>query len=258
MVIWDALSRLTLRGGYRHVWGDASQAILPDAGLASADQGQLRRNVVLGGFTFRPARKLSITGDAEGASDGRAYFRTSLHDYQKARAQVRYQAAAALSFSADFSLLSSQNPASNVHYDYQAREASLTLFWSPAAGKRFDVQGSYSRSTLRSDIGFLSPQDLLPQRSFYRDNAHTATALLNVNLPHAGGLSPRLTAGGSFFVSSGSRPTAYYQPIAKLWLPIGRGLQWFGEWRYYGYGEVFYAYESFRAHTVTAGVRIAR
>ena len=84
-----------------------------------------------------------------------AYFRTSLHDYQKARAQVRYQVAAAFSVSADFNLLNNQNPAAGVHYDYQARQQSLSLLWSPAAGKRFDVQGSYSRSTLRSDIGFL-------------------------------------------------------------------------------------------------------
>jgi hypothetical protein len=257
-VIWDALARLTLRGGYRRVWGDANDAILPPAGLASADAGKLRRNIEIGGFTFRPMRKLSITGEAEGASDSSAYFRTSLHDYQKARAQVRFQAAAALTFSADFSLLDNQNPSSGVHYDYQARQQSISFLWSPAAGKIFDMQGSYSRSSLRSDIGFLSPQDLLPQRSFYRDNAHTATAVLNVNLPHAGGLAPKITAGGSFFISSGSRPTAYYQPIAKLWLPVGKKLNWFAEWRYFGYGEAFYLYEGFRTHSVTAGVRIMR
>lgn len=257
-IIWDALSRLTLRGGYRRVWGDASEAILPPEGLASADAGKLRRNVATGGFTFRPLPKLSITGEAEGASDNSAYFRTSLHDYQKARAQARFQAAAALSFSADFSVLSNQNPATGVHYDYQARQQSVSVLWSPAAGKIFDLQGSYSRSSLRSDIGFLSPQDLQPQQSFYRDNTHTATALLNVNLPHAGGLAPKITAGGSFFISSGSRPTAYYQPIAKFWLPMGKKLSWFAEWRYYGYGEALYLYEGFRTHIVTAGVRIAR
>jgi hypothetical protein len=257
-IIWNALSRFTLRGGYRHVWGNASNAIRPPAGLASADEGKLRRDVVLGGFTFRPMRKLSIIGEAEGAPDGQAYFRTSLHNYQKARAQVRYQASTWLSLSADFSLLSNQNPLSGVHYDYQARQQSLSFLWSPAAGKLFDVQGSYSRSTLRSDIGFLSPQDLLPQRSVYRDNAHTATALFGVNLPRVGGVAAKVTGGGSFFISSGSRPTAYYQPMTKLWMPIGKKLNWFAEWRYYGYSEAFYRYEGFRAHTVTAGMRITR
>src|SRR6202030_3687077 len=44
-VFFDATSKLTLRGGYRYVWGDASDAILPPAGLASAEQGQPPRNV---------------------------------------------------------------------------------------------------------------------------------------------------------------------------------------------------------------------
>jgi hypothetical protein len=257
-VIWDAIPRLALRGGYRRVWGDASQAILPAAGLANADEGKLRRNVVLGGFTFRPIKKLSVTGEAEGASDGQAYFRTGLHDYQKARAQVRYQVAAALSVSADVNIMSNQNPAAGVHYDYLSRQQSLSFFWSPASGKRFDMQGSYSRSTLHSDIGFLSPQDLLPQRSFYHDDAHTATALFTINLPHAGVVAPKVTAGGSFFISSRSRATTYYQPVMKLWLPVGKRLSWFAEWRYYGYGEALYLYEGFRTHLVTAGLRITR
>jgi hypothetical protein len=195
-VTWDALSRLTVRGGYRRVWGDASQAILPPAGLASSDAVDLSRGVVIGGFTFRPIRKMTITGDAEGAPGGTAYFRTSLYEYQKAHAQVRYQVAAALSVSGDFHILSNQNPARGVNSDYRARQQSASLFWSPATGKRFDLMGSYSRSSLRSDILFLTPQDLLPQESRYRDNAHTATALLNVNLPATPSLSLKFTAVG--------------------------------------------------------------
>lgn len=254
-VIWDAFSRLTLRGGYRRVWGDAADATLPTR-LAGPDEGKLRRNVAIGGFTFRPLRKLTVTAEGEGASDDSAYFRISLHDYQKARAQVRYQAMAALNISADFTLLNNQNNAPGVNYDYRARQESLSFLWSPAAGKVFDLQGSYSRSALYSNIGFLTPQDLQPQRSLYRDNSHTATALLNVNLPHAGAFAPKITAGGSFFISSGSRASSFYQPYGRLWIPTGKKLNWFADWRYYGYGEASYLYEAFRAHVVTAGVRI--
>ncbi len=91
-VIFDATSKLMLRGGYRYVWGDANDAVLPPEGLASSDQAKLRRNVGLGGVTFRPTQKISLTGEAEGASSGGAYFRTSLYNYQKVRAQARYQA----------------------------------------------------------------------------------------------------------------------------------------------------------------------
>jgi len=257
-VFFDATSKLTLRGGYRYVWGDASDAILPPAGLASAEQGQLRRNVGLGAVTFRPSHRLSITGEAEGGSSGGVYFRTSLYDYQKVRAQARYAATASLSLSADFTILNNHNPLPGVGYDYLAHQESLSVLWSPAGGKRWDFEGSYSRSDLRSNIGYLSPQDLVMQASLYRDNSHTATALFNVNLPHGSRVSPKLTAGGSFFISSGSRPSSYYQPMAKLWLPLSKNLNWFTEWRYYGYGEAFYLYEGFRTHLVTTGIRLTR
>lgn len=254
-LIFDATSKLVLRGGYRYVWGDASDAVLPAEGLISSDQAKLRRNVGLGGVTFRPAQKISLTAEAEVASSGGDYFRTSLYNYQKVRAQARYQLLTSLGFTADFTLLDNQNPVPAVNYDYTERQESLSLFWSPAGGKAWDFQGSYSRSSLRSNIGYLDPGTLTGETSLYRDNDHTATALFNVKLRHRAGLTPKITAGGSFFISSGSRPTSYYQPLATLWVPTGKKLNWFAEWRYYGYGEAFYLYEGFRAHTVTAGVR---
>jgi hypothetical protein len=257
-VFFDATSKLTLRGGYRYVWGDASDTILPPAGLVSSDHGKLRRNVGLGAVTLRPSHRISITGEVEGAASDGAYFRTSLYNYQKVRAQARYQATASLSFAADFTLLNNQNPLPGVNYDYLAHQESLSVLWSPAGGKRWDFEGSYSRSDLRSNIGYLSPQDLSPQTSLYRDNSHTATGLFNLTLPHGARVAPKLTAGGSIFISSGSRPASYYQPIAKLWLPLGKNLNWFTEWRYYGYGEAFYLYEGFRTHLMTTGLRLTR
>jgi hypothetical protein len=91
-LFFDATSRLTLRGGYRYVWGDARDATLPPAGLASADTGKLRRNVGIGGFTYRPGQKISMSGEAEGGWSDGVYFRTSLYDYRKVRARTHYQA----------------------------------------------------------------------------------------------------------------------------------------------------------------------
>jgi hypothetical protein len=257
-LFFDATSRLTVRGGYRYVWGDATDAMLPQAGLVGMDQGKLRRNIGLGGVTFRPSQKLSISGDAEGASSGGAYFRTSLYNYQRFRARARYQASPSLHISADVSLLINRNPASGIRYDYLAHQESIAVLWSPGGGKKWDFQSSYSRSTLRSDISYFSPQDLQPRRSFYRDNAHTVTGLFDANLPHYSGLAPKISAGGSFFISSGSRPTSYYQPLVKLLLPVTKNLSGFAEWRYYGYGEAFYLYEGFRTHLVAAGLRFTR
>ncbi len=235
-LFYDPTSKLMLHGGYRYVWGDANDAVLPPSGLVSSDQASLRRNVGIGGVSFRPGQKLSLSGDVEAASSGGVYFRTSLYNYQKFRAQARYQATTSLSLSADFTFLNNQNPVPGVNYSYRMQQESVSLSWSPV--KIWDLQGSYSRSSVYSNIGYLEPEFLTPQQSIYRDNAHTATALFSANLPHYRGLTPKLTAGGSLFISSGSRPTTYYQPLATLWLPIGKKVSWFAEWRYYGYGEV--------------------
>jgi hypothetical protein len=253
-IFFDPISKLTLRGGYRYVWGDASTAVLPRAGLVGAEQGTLSRNVGIAGFTFRPNGKVSVTGEAEGGASGGVYFRTSLYNYQKARAQVRYQATNSLNVQADFTLLKNQNPITGVNYDYRAVQESLSLLWLPAGGKFGDFQASYSRSDLRSDIGYLAPQNLTPQVSQYRDNAHTGTGLFDFKLPH----SVKITAGGSFFLSSGSRPTSFFEPTAKLWVPVQKHAALFAEWSYYGYGEAFYLYEGFRTHAVVAGMRFNR
>lgn len=257
-VFYEAGSKLTLRGGYRYVWGQASDAVLPPAGLVSSDFGRLSRNVGIGGATYRASQKLTLSGEVEAASSGGGYFRTSLYDYQKVRAQARYQVSGSLSLAADFTLLNNRNPLSGINYDYLASQESLSFFWSPAGGKRFDFQGSYGRSALYSDIGYFSPQDLQSQVSIYRENAHIGSSLFDVNLPKTLGLSPKISAGGSFFISSGSRPTSYFQPLAKLWLPLGKKLDWFAQWAYYGYGEAFYLYEGFRSNMVTTGLRFTR
>lgn len=252
-VLFELTARLTLHGGYRYVWGDAQDVILPLAGLAGLEHGKLRRNVALGGFSVHAGRKLSVTADVEGASSSDTYFRTSLHDYRNLRARTRYQVSPSLNIAFDLNLLSNQNPTPGIHYDYLAHHESLSFQWAPANAKRWNIQGGYTRSTVRSDVSYLAPQDLGSERSFYRDNAHQVTAILDAAVRAA-----KLSLGGSFFISSGSRPTNYYQPLARLSIPVRSKLAWVSEWRYYGFGEAFYVYEGFRTHLVTTGLRFTR
>ena len=111
---------------------------------------------------------------------------------------------------------------------------------------------------MKSDILYLVPQTLTPERSFYRDNAHLMTALLNIPLPPYRGMTAKLSAGGSFVVTSGSRPTNYLQPLMGLTVPFTKQVMWVSQWRYYGYSEAFYAYEGFRTHMLTTGLRFSR
>jgi hypothetical protein len=253
-VFYDATSKLMVRGGYRYVWGEESDAVLPAAGLVSSDQARIRRNVGLGGFRYRPTQKLSVMAEAEVGSSGAADFRTSLYNYQRVRAQARYQAFKSVNLTADFTGLLNNNPVPGVNSNYRGQQESLSLFWSPA--KIWNFQGSYTRSTVYSTLSYLDPGTLQALPSIYRDNANAATALFNVNLPRGAGA--KITAGGSLFTSAGSRPTTYFQPIVTLWLPLMKHMSWFGEWRYYGYGESLYPYESFHASLVTTGLRITR
>ncbi len=257
-IFFDATSKLTLRGGYRYVWGDALYAFLPPAGLASADHEQLRQNVGVGSVTFRPSQKISLTGEVEGASSSGVYFRTSLYNYEKVRAQVHYQPLQTLSVSGDFLLLDNQNPLAGTNYEYSSHQESLSLYWSPHNSGMFDIQGSYTRSDLVSNIGYLEPEDLAPAVSRYLDEGHTATALIDLAWPHGKRFAPKLSAGGSLFISSGSRPTSYYQPVVKLRVPLGKHVSWFADWQYYGYGEAFYLYEGFRTNLVSTGVRLTQ
>ena len=251
----DLTSKLTVRGGYRYVWGDSTVLAGQLSQTGSLVSGQLSRNVGLAGLTFRPSEKLSVNLDYEGAESDRIYFRTSLNNYNKARARAKYQWNSALSFQANFQVLNNQNPSPDIRYDFQSRNNSLAVYWTPGGGKRITVMGEYDRSTLRSDIAYLA-LFLAPATSSYRENAHTATSAIDLAVPGIAGA--KLTAGGSLFISAGSRPSRYYQPLMRLSLPFGKHLYWNTEWQYYGFGEQFYGFEGFRTHVFMTGLRVAR
>src|SRR5262249_39316833 len=213
-------------------------------------------NAGIGGFSFRPNQKLVASVDMEVASSDRVYFRTSLNDYQRMRARARYQALGSLSLSADFSLLNNQSAIAR--YDYLSRQNSLSFFWAPQGGRRLTLQGDYTRSTVRSDISYLVPQELRAARSFYRDNAHLSSAILEVALPGYRKLAPKLSLGGALLISSGSRPTSYYQPLVKAIVPVSPHVAWVSDWRYYGFGEAFYGFEAFRTHLISTGLRLSK
>jgi len=252
-VLFDLTSKLTVRGGYRYVWGDAGVLAGQLSQTGPFAVGTLKRNIGLAGLNFRPSEKLAVNLDYEGASSDNIYFRTSLNDYHKVRARARYQLLKQLSLQGSFLVLNNQNPSSDIHYDFQSRNNSISLFWTPGGGKRISVMGEYDRSTLRSDIGYLA-LFLAPATSSYRENAHTATSAIDISLP--GVMGAKLTAGGSFFLSAGSRPTSFYQPLLRLSVPLQKHVAWNTTWQYYGFGESFYVFEGFHTHVFMTGVRV--
>jgi hypothetical protein len=257
-VLFDVTRKLTLRGGYRYVWGDATVRAGGLSQTGSTVSGEMRRHVGLAGVTFRPIQKLSLNLDYEAASGDRVYFRNSLNEYHRARARARFQATASLAVQASFNALTNRNPAADIRYDFESRDNSLAVFWTPAGGKRITVMAEYNRSTMISNMAYLLPPFFSSARSEYRDRAHSATSTIDIALPGYRGLTPKVSAGGSLFVSSGSRASRYYQPLARLSIPFQKNVYWNTEWQYYGYGEQFYFYEGFRTHLFQTGVRLTR
>jgi hypothetical protein len=255
-LFYDVNSKITLRGGYRLLNGDSTLlggVLTPAPGLLS---GALRRNVALAGANYHATGKLSINLDYEGGSSDRIYFRTDLNSYNKARARARYQLSSALMLQVNFQVLNNQNPIPQISYSFQSRDNALAIFWTPKAGKRITFVGQYDRSTLRSSIDYLLPPFYTSAVSLYIDNAHTATSAVDVELPGLPG--SKLEFGGSFFVSSGSRASQYYQPLVRLSIPVVKHLQWNTEWRWYGYQEQLYSYEAFRVNMFATGLRYSR
>ena len=244
-VLYDLTPRLTLKGGYRYAWGD-SRVRAPVLTNLALESGNLSRHVAIGGFTFRMSSKLRIIADAEGSSSEQSYFRTSLRDYQKARIRGTYDFSPSLRFTGDFSLLFNNDPDPKVRFDFSSKTESVSAFWTPKGGKLINVLADYTRSSVRSNLLYLIPQVLSPAQSIYRENGHTGTAAVGIKW---------FSFGGSFFKSSGSRPTSYYQPLVRVSVPIYKHVQWNAEWRYYGMHERFYQYENFRSNQVMASLR---
>jgi hypothetical protein len=256
--IFDVTKKLTLRGGFRYEWGDATvrAGVLDQSGTLAS--GALQRNVGLAGVTIRPSQKLSLNVDYEGASTSQNYFRTDLYNYQKVRARAKYQVASAFWLQANFAFLDNQNPTPGVQNDFRSRDNSLAAFWTPNGGKRISVMAEYDRSTLYSNIDFLLLPFFTPTLSNYKENAHTATSTIDIVLPTVAGIAPKLSAGGSLFISDGSRASRYYQPLGRLSLPLQKHVQWNTEWRWYGYGEQLYGYEGFRVHIFMTGLKVIK
>ncbi len=256
-VLFDVTPMLTLRGGYRYVWGEAlAPASLTIEGSTggTTESGQLRRSVGIGGVSFRTKARFRGTVDFEASPGDRSYFRTSLNDHQRARMMARYTPLAGLEFTARFTVLNNQNPDPSIRYSLLARDNSLAVSWNPEKWKGLGVTGEYTRSTIHSTIDYLAPSTFQTAISDYRENSHTATLLADMPSPHWR-IAPKASFGGSLFLSSGSRPARYYQPVARVAFPIGEHAQFYTEWRWYALSQPFYTYEGFRTNQFVTAIR---
>jgi hypothetical protein len=254
--LYDFSRKFTLRGGYRYEWGDA----LIRAGSLSItgpqERLELRRQIGLAGFVARPWSKLTLNGSAEVSNGAKTYYRTSLQDYYRLKINGRYEIRQDLMMTAVYNRMENQNPAEGVNYDFKSQNSSVGLQYMPGGGKWLTILADYTRSTVRSDIGYLILFPYQTAQSLYRDNAHTGMLMADITLPGSGIYKPKLSFGGSYVTTEGSRPSRFYQPQGRISLPLHRNVHVFSEWRTYGYNQPFtYSYETFRTNMLMTGIK---
>ncbi|MBI4890702.1 MAG: hypothetical protein HY821_08755 [Acidobacteria bacterium] len=254
--LFDILKNFTVRGGYRYEWGDSVMKASTYSVTGKPDRGELKRKGWVAGFNARPIQRLSLTGDLEFMDGEKTYYRTGLYDTRRTRFQGRLTLPKELYFNATYAFFDNKNPNAGVNYLSSSQAINGSLQWLPKGGKNLSVIADYQRSFIKSDIDYLYPLGLFPVHSHYQDNAHTGTLLADLRLPIAKNYSGRLTFGGSFVTTDGTRSMHYYQPQGRLHLPVTQRLEFFSEWRYYGMSQAVYTVEGFRAHTFTGGVRL--
>jgi hypothetical protein len=255
-LFYDVSSKLTVRGGYRYATGNAEVPASTLSQIGPFESGNLRRNIALAGATYRAMQKLTLNAEYEGGSSDQIYFRNSLNNYSRGRVRARYQAHNSLTLQMNFQILNNQNPSQDIRFDFLSLHATAGVYWTPNSAKRITVSAEYDRAWVNSDILYLNLPFFTPSTSSYTENAHTGTAVVDVALPRLSG--GKVTAGGSFVHLTGSRPTNFYEPLARISIPVVKHVYWNTEWRYYGFSEAFYLFEGFRANTFTTGLRVTR
>jgi hypothetical protein len=153
--------------------------------------------------------------------------------------------------------MNNHNPLAGDSYKFVTHQESVTLVYTPRS-KNLSVDATYEHCGYHSNIMYLIPQTLTPGDSVFNEDCHRISGMLDGNLPGFHKKTITLQAGGSAVLTSGSNPTTYYQPTAKIIAPMTKNVAFFGEWQYYGFGEAFYQYQSFHAHLVTIGLRFSR
>jgi hypothetical protein len=255
-LFYEISSKLTVRAGYRYVTGDAEVPASSLNQIGAFESGGLRRNIALAGANYRPMKNLAVNLEYEGGISDEIYFRNSLNNYSRGRARARYQQSNSLSFQLNFQILDNQNPAHDIRFDFLSLHTAAGAYWTPGSAKRLTVSAEYDRAWVNSAILYLYLPFYTPATSSYTENAHTGTAAVDFAFPKW--RDAKLTAGGSFVLLTGSRPTNYYQPLARVSIPLRKHVYWNAEWRYYGFSEAFFLYEGFRTNTFTTGLRVTK
>ena len=261
---------LGLYGGYeysdRQIRSNEASASLGGSFAQPSEQTNILHEGRFG-IRLKPIRPLSILLESSIGRANQPLTPIADRNYQVLGARAQYKIK---TFSAMVSTRENYNTNSVVLSSFasHARTHSITGTWTPRDW--FAVDAGYSKLHLNTAGGinyFALGQFLTGQQSIYVSNLHVGTLTAHFDLkrradvfvgyshtqdtgdgrsnaigPAIGSTLPALQAAQTF-------PVKFLSPMARVSVRVTDKIRWNAGYQYYGYNELFYNGEDYRAHT---------
>lgn len=246
--IVEIASRLTLRAGHRFTHRRV-ELVRPDD--AAPEESTLNTNAFVGGLSLRATNTLRFFSQIERGTSDNVFTRVAAYRFTRLRIRSEYRPTSTLTISGQALVTDSRNPNPFVDNLRRHRGMNLTAAWFPSDRMSFTL--SYSRTDVSSLINIVNPRFFTVERSTYIANDN----YLDGDIDLAPVKNLRLAIGYSIVNAQGTFPLNFHQPRALISYTFPRRLVWALGWRWYGYNEKGLALQDYRAHTLTASMKLS-
>jgi hypothetical protein len=263
---YRALSWMSLRLGYQY----STRRIRSQQSSPAIDEQNNALHLGRAGVRVRPARGLTFNFDGEIGRSDRPFLPVSDRNFEAFTARAEYRRGA-FRFAGNARTLYNVNVDTLSNFASHSRQYGADFTWT--ASRTFFIDVSYAKlhldtlGTLNYFARLTGPVQLVPDRSYYVSNLHTANVAAHITVRNRVDLSlglshvqdtgdGRSTATGAApygkltgFQAVQTFPVRFTSPQAKISVRVRENLRWNLGYQYYGYAERFLATRDFRAHT---------
>ncbi len=246
--IVEVTSRLTLRAGHRLTH---RRVELDRPQLTEPERSTLNTNAFVGGVSLRASTALRVFSQIERGTSDNVFTRVAAYRFTRLRIRSEYRPTSTVTVNGQVLVTDSRNPNPLVDNIRRHRGMNLTTAWFP--GERLSLTVSYSRSDISSFVDIINPRFLTVERSVYIANDNYLDG--DIDLTPVKNL--HLSVGYSVVNSQGTFPLNFHQPRALVSYSFPRRMVWAVGWRWYGYNEKGLSLQDYRAHTLTASMKLS-
>ena len=263
---------ISLFGGYNftnRVVSTVLQLVLADGSAPSTQAYEQTNNLNAGtaGIRLKPGKPMTVVLEGELGRADHPIYPISDKAYHALRGRLQYRTRT-FNLSAYARTNYNFNSTSLTAFSSRSRDYAATAAWTPST--RFGFDAGYSKihlDTLGGIAYFVKFNLITGDRSYYLSNIHAANvtarfsvtryADLYVGFSHVQDVGDgRATPSGAGLYSTlpalqaaQTFPLSFDSPLARLSIPLGKGLKWNAGYQFYRYGEQFSTARDYRAHT---------